>query len=391
MRSLHAVRSVSVFLALLCATLALGCRGDRATPSASGTVKFTWITNTTWLIEVGEKRILHDAFFTRIDLPSFDLSQPETLRFGSISPDTSLVRDVLNALAADQGISHILVGHGHVDHTLDLGLVAGLTDAEIIGSRTACLQAVAQGIPPEQCISVEGGEVVELAPDLEVRIVRWSHSGDPSDPRFRVIQAPLELISVPWVDPETGALDPSFDGGYPNGGGVRAFLFTYRTTQGDLRWLVSDSGNPYTFDGESSTSPEFFESLGLTMDNLRFVEVEGAPREWLVEAVEEEGFDVVDLWLATGPSAHVRQIAPILKPLVLIPHHWGGFGGVYSAGVRRAYDNPNLQAYLDSAGIQYLPQRQYLDRFLLTAEGVHRDPNTEAKLQLGLRDSLESR
>lgn len=391
MRSLRAVRSVSFFLSFLCTAFALGCSGDRTASSASDTVRFTWIANTTWLIEVGDQRILHDAFFTRIDFPSFDLSRPETLRFASIHPDTSLVRDILNALDADQGVTHVLVGHGHVDHTLDLGLVAGLSDAEIIGSRTACLQAIAQGIPSDRCTAVEGGEVVELAQGLEVRVVRWSHSGDPSDPRFRVIQAPLELISIPWVDPETGGLNPSFDGGYPNGGGVRAFLFTYRTAQGDLRWLVSDSGNPYTFDGESSTPPEFFENLGLTMDNLRFVEAEGTPREWLVEAVEEGGADAVDLWLATGPSAHVRQISPILNPSVLIPHHWGGFGGAYSAGIPRTYDNPNLRAYLDSAGIQYLPPSQYMDRFLLTLDGVHRDPNTDVKLQLGLPTSSEPR
>jgi hypothetical protein len=231
---------------------------------------------------------------------------------------------------------------------------------------------------------VEGGEVLELAPDLTVRVIRWSHSGNPEDPRFRLIQVPLELVAEPEVDPETGGLDPSFDGGYPNGGGVRAFLFTLETSEGSLRWLMVDSGNPLTFDGESSASPEFFQGYGLSLDNLELVRAEGTPRTWLATATAEEGISTVDLWLGYGSPGHISQVSEYLKPSVFLQHHWGGFGGTYTDGVPRAYSNEALQEYADSAGLQLVVPVQYLDRFRLTHEGVEWDPNLEVKARIGM-------
>lgn len=347
-------------------------------------VTFTWVTNSTWLMEVGETRILADAFITRITPPSFDLHRPETLHFGTVAPDTGLVEAVLAGIGANSGISHVVVGHGHVDHTLDLGLVAGITGADVIGPRTACLQARAQGLPAGRCTVVEGGEVIPLGPGLEVRVVRWSHSGDPANPRLRLIQVPLELVAVPEVDPETGGLDISFDGGYPNGGGVRAFLFTYENPEGELRWLMADSGNPLTFDEETSGSPELFEDLGLSTENLEFVTAEGAPRDWVRIAAEQEGVSGIDLWIGYGSSGHVRQVSEYFKASAFIPHHWGGFGGEYSDGVSLAYSNEALEEFADSAGIRMVTPVQYLDRFILGHQGIQRDPNEETKRRFGI-------
>ena len=60
-------------------------------------------------------------------------------------------------------------------------------------------------------------------------------------------------------------------------------------------------------------------------------------------------------------------------------------------GVPHAYDNPTLQAYLDGAAIQYLPQEQYMDRFVLTEGGLGREQNTETKLRLGLPTPMGSK
>lgn len=375
---------VLFFHLILAVLLGTGFKGKQINDLGSESVAFTWVANTTWLIEAEGMRILSDAAITRIDFPPFDLSQPESLRFPSVNSDTLLVKNVLHVLGADSEISYIVVGHGHVDHTIDLGLIAQLTGAHILGSRTVCLQAQAQGVSSEQCTIVEGGEVVPLNPGLEVRVVRWSHSGDPSDPRFRLIQVPLELIEVPEVDPFTGGIDMSVDGGYPNGGGVRAFLFKLETMGGDLRWLVSNSGNPYTFDGEASTTPDFFEDLGLSMDNLEIVYAEGTPRSWLSGAVEEEGIEKIDLWIGYGSSGHVQQVMDLLPSAVFIPHHWGGFGGQYSVGVPRAYTNTVLEEHLNDIGIKYLPQVQYLEKYRLSLGRIERVPNTKAKTQLGL-------
>ena len=71
----------------------------------------------------------------------------------------------------------------------------------------------------------------------------------------------------------------------------------------------------------------------------------------------------------------------------MIPHHWGGLFGDYASGVPRAYGNVDVAQYLDSAGVAFLPQIQYLERYRLTAAGVERVANPAARAATGLPEA----
>jgi hypothetical protein len=95
------------------------------------------------------------------------------------------------------------------------------TGAQIIGARSTCFQAIAQGIPASRCTIVEGGEVLDLGKSVTVRVVRWNHWGDPSvHPFLAMLQAPVELKAVP--DAANG-LRPGVFEDFPNGGGTRSY------------------------------------------------------------------------------------------------------------------------------------------------------------------------
>lgn len=367
-------------LTSLTALALVGC----GTPPPPSEVYFTWLSNTTWLVEADGMRIFADAALTRWDFHLPDFDRPETFRTGPVSSDTTLVHEVLRAVGAEEGASYILVGHGHTDHTIDLAEFARFTGATIIGARTICLQARAQGIPPERCRAVEGGEVVELGPHLDVRVIRWAHSGNPADRLGLFIQAPKELRAVPPVDPETGGLGQAPWQAMPNGGGVRAYLFRYRTPDGELTWLISDSGNPFTFDSIPQIGPDYLSDVGVDLSGLELAAPEGTPRAWLGAAVRESGIDSVDVWLGYASPGHVRQVHELLPSRYFVPHHWDAYLAGFRPGVRRPFHRPLLSAYLDSVGVRLLPQSQYLERFRLDAGGLARIPDEAVQERLGL-------
>jgi hypothetical protein len=373
-----------VFSALL--IFVPGCGGNEATERESAespVVWFTWLSNTTWLIQAGDITILADAAVSRINVAPPDIERPETFYPDLVSPDVALIEKIFAANSV-QRVSYILVGHGHIDHVIDLGPMARIGESEIIGSRTVCHQAVALGIPTERCRPVEGGEVLSLGPKLQVRVIRWEHSGDPATPLGRLIESPKELLGPPRFDPISGAIGPSPFTGTPNGGGARAYLFSYDRGGEKLRWLVSDTGNSETFDGVPVTDESFFEDLGLSLENLELVAAQGTPREWLTEALADEGTNEVYVWLAYGSEPHVRQVTEHLKPVALVPHHWGGFMAPYAAGVVGPPRRPALEAYLEEIGIAYMPQSQYLEHYRLTPEGLERVSSVEVQRELGL-------
>ena len=55
----------------------------------------------------------------------------------------------------------ILLGHSHWDHSFDTATWSKLTGARIIGSRTTCLQAQAQGVPAERCRAVQASDAAQ--------------------------------------------------------------------------------------------------------------------------------------------------------------------------------------------------------------------------------------
>lgn len=365
---------------LLSVAVLTGCGGQIA-PSV---VSLTWLSNTTWLIEADGAQIFMDAALSRFELARLDFDRPESFAIAPVVSDTVLVNEVLDALVTPGAPSYVLVGHGHTDHAIDLGTFARRVDAEVIGARTACLLAEAQGVSPDRCRSVEGGEVIDLTPRLEVRVIRWTHSGNPDDRLGRFIQAPMELRSVPAVDPGTGGIGPAPWQGYPNGGGARAYLFRYDAPDGVMTWLVSDTGNGYTFDSIPLVEPDYLSDVGVDLSQLELIDHEGTPRDWLADALTESGVDTVDVWMGYGDPIHVQQVHSLLGLRYFVPHHWDPYLAGFRPGLTRKFDRPRLSAYLDSVGTTLLPPSQYLDRFELRVSGLSLVPNDSLQHEMGL-------
>lgn len=348
-------------------------------------VNFTWMSNTNWFIETADVRILLDGWITRIPRPARpDLRKPETLAMQPLVPDTVAVKRVLGGLGKKK-IDYILSGHSHFDHSFDTAVWARLTGARVIGPRSTCLQAFAQGMPESQCTIVQGGETFDLGGGLSVRVVRWHHSGDISTPFGLLLQTPMELIDVPIPDPKTGGLRPGiFD--FPNGGGSWAYLFTLNHHEHRISWFYSTSGNADTFRESKIVDEVFLQEYDLTLNNLIITLQEKSIEEYLIEAMDAEKLDHVDLWLGYNNSYHVEQVIPIIKPKAFIPQHWGGLWTPFFDGLKSPYSNEMLTSLLIKEGIDFHPQSQFMDKYRLDANGITPIANDEVKEELGFKD-----
>jgi glyoxylase-like metal-dependent hydrolase (beta-lactamase superfamily II) len=352
-------------------------------PAQASEVSFTWLSNAGWVVEAGQTTLLLDGTVSRQGGPRPDPANPETLFRPPTGPDTASVRLVYEALGLSHGIDVILIGHGHPDHSFDTAVWTRLTGATVIGARSACYQAFAQGLPESECQIVEGGEVIELGPLLRVRVVRWHHAGAPGTPLGRLVQTPLELTTIPTPDAATGALRPSGVQDFPNGGGSRAFLFSYGEPGQALYWLVSDTGNPALFDTPAAGEEDGFTGLGVPMDNLEIVDEELSTRDHLERALRAEGSPDVALWIGYWDPGHVAQVIPVLRPRAFIPNHWLGQAFILD-GLPRQLDNQRLEDLLQDAGVALLIQTAFGARYRLDGSGVHESPSDALRARLGI-------
>ena len=93
----------------------------------------------------------------------------------------------------------------------------------------------------------------------------------------------------------------------------------------------------------------------------------------------------VDLWLGYNSGRYIEQVIDILKPKAFIPHHWGGVWSGFFEGLQKTYSNPKLKELLSNRNIAFLPQRQYMDKYRLDNNGLHRVPNQRVKKNLGFK------
>ena len=101
--------------------------------------------------------------------------------------------------------------------------------------------------PPSSvsCRVVSGGERFDLGGGLTMRVVRWNHSGDNTNP---IQHFARELYRPPVPDATTGGLRAGVGEDYPNGGGNRAFLFTVDSPDGKLALFVNNSASAFDLD-----------------------------------------------------------------------------------------------------------------------------------------------
>ena len=337
--------------------------GRHAVPSY---VDITWMSITNMYYELGPLRIVTDGFISRVPASQFhgggggmgQTDAPQT-------PDVAAVRRVIDALGGPSHVNLLLTGHSHFDHSFDTGTWSTLTGARIMGSQTTCFQVIAQHIPRDWCSVVKGGETIQLADGVTMRVVRWNHSGDPAiNPEQH---NPVELDSVPHLDPVTGGLKVGVAEDFPNGGGGRAFLFTVDGPDGRFSWFFQNSASPVDL------------ALPIVVGGVDY----GAPIENLKAAMRDAGLQSVDLWIGTGGTPVAQLVVPVLKPRTFLPVHWDGLSGPFLAGVPKPYADPALDSFLSSAGVRLITPVQYMDKWRLDRTGVRSMDNTTVKHALG--------
>jgi hypothetical protein len=237
----------------------------------------------------------------------------------------------------------------------------------MIGGRSSCFQATAQGVAPGQCRVIDGGEKIDLGQGVTVRVVRFNHSGDTTNP---IQHFARELYDPPTPDAATGGLRAGVGEDYPNGGGGRAFLFTVNRAGGMLSFFVQTSASAFDLDKE------------IIVDGVNH----GAPLANLSAAMADAGIKSVDAWIGTGGLPLAKLIVPVIRPKVYIPSHWDGLFNPFWPGLPYPFKDEALKAYLDAEKIPLMPQQQYFDSYALDAQGVTIKPNGAVKKKLGFTD-----
>ena len=357
------VTVVALALASACATAAP--QRELSTPDH---VDITWMSITNMYYELGSLGVITDGYISRVPQniffgPGGGLGQTRT----PVKPDSAAVARVLTALGGPSRVGVLLTGHSHFDHSFDTGVWSRLTGARVIGSKTSCYQVFAQGIPRDRCTVVNGGEKIVLADGVTMWVVRWNHSGDPAvNPEQH---NPVELNSVPRLDPVTGGLRAGVAEDFPNGGGNRAYLFVVDGPQGRFSWFFQNSASPVDL------------ATPIVVDGVSY----GVPIENLKAAMSAAKLTSVNLWIGTGGVAVSQMVVPVIRPKAFLPVHWDGLWGAFEAGVAKPYSDPATEAFLASAGTELLRPAQYMDKWQLDRRGVHPVDNSAVKKALGFR------
>jgi L-ascorbate metabolism protein UlaG (beta-lactamase superfamily) len=358
-------------LAIAASGLALALAACQSPPVTQGRgpdhVDITWFSIANLYFEVGDRRILADGYVTRLPQNIFSGGGGGLMRTSQgFRPDVATVTRVLNALGGPKSVNLLLTGHSHFDHSFDTATWSRLTGAPIIGSPTTCFQAQAEQVAASRCTPVYGGEKIDIAAGVTLRVIRWNHSGtSDANPEQH---DPVELAGVPVPDAVNGGLHGGVAEDFPNGGGGRAFLFVMNGPNGRLSWLYQDSAS-----AADLQSP-------VIVNGRNF----GAPLQNLKDALDAENLASVDLWIATGGEAIARLVLPVLKPKAYLPVHWDGLWNPFAAGVLQPYSDPPLEALLQSTGVQLLRPAQYFDKWRLDAAGMHPLANDAAKQAAGI-------
>ena len=328
-------------------------------------IDVTWMTITNVYAELGPLKVLIDGYVTRIPQSNFfggggGLQNTH----GPSVPNAALVEQVLAALGGADQVNLLMTGHSHFDHSFDTATWSRLTNAPIIGSRTTCYQAIAQGVPAARCTEVLGGEKLTLAPGVTLRVLRWNHSGDSTNPEQHDA---VELESVPIPDPVTGGLRAGVAEDFPNGGGGRAFLFTLDGVEGPYTFLFMNSGGAKDLD------------VPIVIGGVNY----GAPLQNLKAALTDAGLGSIDLLIApsAGGGELAKLIVPIAHPKAYIPVHWDNF---YAEFLSRppTFKDAAFTKYLTDQNIKQLAPLQVMDKWRLSRSGVEAVSNAAVKQAL---------
>jgi L-ascorbate metabolism protein UlaG (beta-lactamase superfamily) len=357
----------------IAAVMVVGIAAGAPLQTGRTAVEMTWMSISNWYFKIGNTRIMMDAYITRVPGPPFFEAPPAfpndqyAYTKGPYGIDVPSITRVREAVLGSERLDYLLVGHSHFDHSWDTPTWSMMTGAIMIGGTSTCLQAAAQGVRDAQCRSVNGGEKISLGEGITVRVVRFNHSGDSRNP---IQHFARELYRPPVPDPATGGFRAGVGEDYPNGGGGRAFLFTVDTDGGQLTFFVQNSASAFDLDQD------------IVVDGVNY----GSPLANLSAAMKDAGLTRVDVWIGTGGRAVAELIVPVIHPAVYIPNHWDGLFNALWAGLPFPFKDDALKAYLEAQKVALMPQTQYFDTYLLTTNGVAREPNRDVKRKLGFTE-----
>lgn len=309
-------------------------------PDPGPHLRVTWFSVTNVLIEHAGTRILFDGYVSRLPRSLFH-GGPSGYAFTSqpSRPDVARVSAVAEALCPD-GLDLIITGHSHFDHSFDVGAWQQVTGAHVLGSRSTCLQAIAQGVPMEACTVVEGGEVIDVSQGLRCRVVRWNHSGNDHDRAD--LRIPLEIRHPP--DARAGLRAGVFED-FPNGGGSRGYLFEAAGADATTSLLVTNTGCADDLDKPVVCEDRDF----------------GAPAANLAAAMTAAGVDRVDVWAGMANPHLVAAGGAVAAPRHLIPMHWDGIFHPFETGAPHPFDRPETAAACAAIDTLLVDVAQYFD------------------------------
>jgi L-ascorbate metabolism protein UlaG (beta-lactamase superfamily) len=108
---------------------------------AEDEISLRWLSTSNYELVHGGHIFLLDAYFDQ----------------GPRSRPTGIVPDAVKRADA------ILVGHAHFDHIADVGTVAAITKAQVVGAPISIATAYRLGVPQGQGTAVAGGETLHIA------------------------------------------------------------------------------------------------------------------------------------------------------------------------------------------------------------------------------------
>lgn len=118
------------------------------------TVTLDWLGCATYRLSVNGFVIFLDTFMDRV----------------STAPEVGLTSDQVTE--AD----YILVGHAHFDHLAGADVIAKNTGAKVIANHEAVRVLTEEGVPADQLLPSQGGELHRLNDDVTVRVFPSLHS-----------------------------------------------------------------------------------------------------------------------------------------------------------------------------------------------------------------------
>ena len=148
------------------AELETGPLGLAYAPAATQETRLaiTWYGVATLLFDDGDTQFLIDGFFSR---PSQTDAQ--------IAPEVDQIKRQIDRIGLHE-LAAITPVHSHFDHAMDVGVIAKLTGASVLGSASTANIARGAGVPENQIKTLEGDAGRYRFGAFEILLIRSKHA-----------------------------------------------------------------------------------------------------------------------------------------------------------------------------------------------------------------------